>query len=51
MICDSLRAGSSGITGAGVGDETLDVTTYDDAAAFTAEGAADPSAVGFLNGK
>jgi hypothetical protein len=32
-------------------DERLDLTTYEDTAAFTAEVAADPSAVGFLNGK
>lgn len=35
----------------GTGDEKLDMTTYADAAAFTAEVAADPSAVGFLNGE
>ncbi|KAH8881801.1 NAD(P)-binding protein [Thozetella sp. PMI_491] len=33
----------------GTGDEAMDLTTYQHAAAFTAEVAADPSAVGFLN--
>jgi hypothetical protein len=33
----------------GTGDEKLDMTTYADTAAFTAEVAADPSATGFLN--
>lgn len=35
----------------GTGDEPMEMTTYADAAAFTAEVAADPTAVGFLNGK
>jgi hypothetical protein len=35
----------------GTGDEKLDMTTYEDAARFTAEVAVDESAVGFLNGK
>jgi NmrA-like family len=35
----------------GTGDEKLDMTTYADTAAFTAEVAADPSATGFLNCK
>jgi hypothetical protein len=33
----------------GTGDEKLDMTTYADAAAFTAEVAADRDANGFLN--
>ncbi|KAH9203992.1 hypothetical protein DL95DRAFT_131625 [Leptodontidium sp. 2 PMI_412] len=33
----------------GTGDEKLEMTTYADTAAFTAEVAADPNAVGFLN--
>lgn len=33
----------------GTGDETMEMTTYADAAVFTAEIAADPSAVGFMN--
>jgi len=33
----------------GTGDEMMEMTTYADAAVFTAEIAADPSAVGFLN--
>lgn len=33
----------------GTGDEPMEMTTYSDAAVFTAEIAADPSAVGFLN--
>lgn len=35
----------------GTGDEPMEMTTYADAAAFTAEIAADPTAVGFLNGE
>jgi hypothetical protein len=35
----------------GTGDEKLDMTTYEDAARFTAEVTVDESAVGFLNGK
>lgn len=35
----------------GTGDEQIDLTTYDDAATFTAEVAADSSAAGFLNGR
>jgi hypothetical protein len=35
----------------GTGDETMEMTTYADAAVFTAEIAADHSAVGFLNGE
>lgn len=33
----------------GTGDEKYDMTTYADAAAFTAEVAADPTAIGFIN--
>jgi nucleoside-diphosphate-sugar epimerase len=35
----------------GTGDEKYDMTTYADAAAFTAEVAADPTAIGFINGE
>jgi len=35
----------------GTGDEKFDMTTYADAAAFTAEVAADPNAIGFVNGE
>lgn len=35
----------------GTGDEPMEMTSYVDAAVFTAEIAADPSAVGFLNGE
>lgn len=35
----------------GTGDEAMEMTSYADAAVFTAEVAADPSAVGFLNGE
>lgn len=35
----------------GTGDEVMEMTAYADAAAFTAEVAADPTAVGFLNGE
>ena len=35
----------------GTGDEKFEMTTYADAAAFTAEVVADPNAVGFINGE
>jgi nucleoside-diphosphate-sugar epimerase len=45
-----LNSKAKTLTYWGSGDETLDLTTIADAAAFTAEVAADPDAVGFLNG-
>jgi hypothetical protein len=35
----------------GTGDELLDITTYEDTAAYVAEVAADSTAVGFVNGE
>jgi hypothetical protein len=45
-----LNSKTRTVTYWGSGNESLDLTTIADAAAFTAEVAVDPTAVGFLNG-